>query len=259
MIDRRKFFEEYKNQFSLKILKKSVVDCVDAILDEHDKQNELATIQQLAYMFATVRSEVGAEMKPIIENMCYSAERIKQVWPSRPEAVKFGSTKTKKCDPEGLANSVYANRLGNGSPESGDGFRYRGRGIGAQFTGKDQYKKWSLITGYDLINNPILACDLKIGAHILYKGSIEGLFTGRKLGDYINSTVTDYVNARRVVNADVKRMGLKIAKDAERFEACLKASYVQGKPIQPQEEITPSAQTTIGWESIWNSIKDIFK
>ncbi|SFW61357.1 glycoside hydrolase family 19 protein [Burkholderia sp. NFACC33-1] len=42
-------------------------------------------------------------------------------------------------NPERLANYVYADRLGNGDEESGDGYRYRGRGF-IQVTGKVGYE-----------------------------------------------------------------------------------------------------------------------
>jgi putative chitinase len=41
-------------------------------------------------------------------------------------------------NPEKLANYVYANRMGNGTPESRDGFRFRGRGL-IQMTGRGNY------------------------------------------------------------------------------------------------------------------------
>ena len=41
---------------------------------------------------------------------------------------------------EQIFNIVYADRIGNGDINSGDGFKYRGRGP-IQLTGKDNYKR----------------------------------------------------------------------------------------------------------------------
>lgn len=49
-------------------------------------------------------------------------------------------------NPEKLANRVYANRLGNGDEASGDGWRYRGRGL-IQITGKDAYAAFAATIG----------------------------------------------------------------------------------------------------------------
>jgi putative chitinase len=44
--------------------------------------------------------------------------------------------------PEKIANWVYANRMGNGSPESGDGWKFRGAGP-LQLTGKNNFELFS--------------------------------------------------------------------------------------------------------------------
>lgn len=220
-INRAEFFKRYRREFGA--VKQSVVDCLDAIFNVFDAHTESERdIEKKAYMLATVRHEVGADMIPIVENMNYTAKRIMQVWPSRfktlAEATPYAH------NPEKLGNNVYGNRLGNGPASTGDGYRYRGRGIGAQFTGKENYIKFGKLFNVDLVNYPELAIDLDLGAKILYKGSIEGLFTGVSLSKYINSTKVDYVNARRVINADVGRNGAKIARDAEKFERILRGS-----------------------------------
>jgi len=55
--------------------------------------------------------------------------------------------------PEKIANKVYANRMGNGNEESGEGWKYRGRGF-LQITGKDNYLVLSKDTRIDCFNNP---------------------------------------------------------------------------------------------------------
>lgn len=74
------------------------------------------------------------------ENLHYSAVRLCAVWPHRfPTLV---SAAPYVSSPERLANYVYANRMGNGPPESGDGWRYRGRGL-FQLTGHDNYAEFA--------------------------------------------------------------------------------------------------------------------
>jgi putative chitinase len=74
----------------------------------------------------------SAELNTLIENLNYSAAGLLLTWPNRftPELANKLARR-----PMDIANHVYANRLGNGPPESGDGWEYRGRGL-IQVTGK---------------------------------------------------------------------------------------------------------------------------
>lgn len=86
------------------------------------------------------------------ENLSYSAWRIASVWPKRfPRGLMDAAPYERK--PELLANFVYANRLGNGGVASGDGWRYRGRGL-VQLTGRSNYAEYSKAAGFDFLTHP---------------------------------------------------------------------------------------------------------
>lgn len=95
----------------------------------------------------------------------------------------------------------YEGRRDLGNTQTGDGYKYRGRGF-VQITGRNNYDKFSKILGIDLVNNPDLAARKDIAVKILIKGMIEGKFTRRKLSDYFNSSTNDPCGARRIVNGD---------------------------------------------------------
>lgn len=70
-----------------------------------------------------------------------------------PEEIEFARGYV--CKPEKLANRAYANRGGNGPESSGDGWRYRGRGL-IQTTFKNAYRAAGNALGLDLLGNPDL-------------------------------------------------------------------------------------------------------
>lgn len=113
---------------------------VAEILEKY-KNFGINTNLRLAHFLAQVREEIGEEFKPVSENLNYSATSLKntfKVFKENPElADKYGRN-TQPANQEMIANIAYANRLGNGNIESGDGWRYRGAGV-LQITGKDNY------------------------------------------------------------------------------------------------------------------------
>lgn len=92
-------------------------------------------------------SHESCDFKVLQENLNYSAEALLKVFPkyfkSKEEADKYAR------NPEKIANRIYANRMGNGPEESGDGYKYRGRGY-IQLTGKNNYTKFAEVTGKNL-------------------------------------------------------------------------------------------------------------
>jgi len=130
---------------------------IDAFVQNGDEILERfgisATPNRLQFFLAQIGHESGG-LTITAENLNYRAERICEVWPSR--FADADSARPFEHNPEGLANNVYSNRMGNGPPESGDGWRYRGRGY-IQITGRDDYDAVGTVAGLDLIDNPDLA------------------------------------------------------------------------------------------------------
>jgi len=94
------------------------------------------TPARIAGFLAQCRVE-SADFTRLEENLFYTTpERIRQVFPSRVASMADAARLVR--NPKALANCVYAGKIGNGNEASGDGFRFRGRGI-KQLTGRANY------------------------------------------------------------------------------------------------------------------------
>ena len=111
------------------------------------------TPERAAHFFAQTAHETG-EYKSFSENLNYSADGLKKIFGKYfPDKLNESYAK----QPEKIANRVYGNRMGNGDENSGDGFKFRGRGA-LQTTGKNNYlalsnhlKKPEIMTNPDLV------------------------------------------------------------------------------------------------------------
>jgi putative chitinase len=91
-----------------------------------------------AHFFAQTSHETGG-FKTFSENLNYSVDGLQKIFGKYfPGNLEENYAK----QPEKIANRVYANRMGNGSEESGDGWKFRGRGA-LQLTGKDNYTSFA--------------------------------------------------------------------------------------------------------------------
>lgn len=118
----------------------------------------ITTINEQASFLAQISHESN-RMASLEENLSYSAEGLAATWPARYKDKATGKPNQLAMllhrKPISIANNCYANRMGNGDVASGEGWRYRGRGL-IQLTGKTMYKKCGDAIGVDLIASPDL-------------------------------------------------------------------------------------------------------
>ena len=102
--------------------------------------------KRMAAFLAQIAHESGA-FNFTAEGLNYSAAALSKTWPKRFPTLAIAQQYARK--PEKIANKVYANRMGNGTEASGDGFKFRGRGL-IQLTGKDNYTRFAKSIGKTL-------------------------------------------------------------------------------------------------------------
>jgi putative chitinase len=113
---------------------------------------KIDTPLRLAHFLAQCAHESGS-FKFVQENLNYSAQGLmtvfKKYFPNEALAKQF------ERKPNAIANRVYANRMGNGDFNSGDGSKFKGRGY-IQLTGKDNYSAFDKVVDDNILENPDL-------------------------------------------------------------------------------------------------------
>lgn len=121
------------------------VDWCD-ILNDLLPKYDIDSPQRIASFIAQCSHESGHFQK-LVENLNYGITGLVKTWPKRFTTPEQANKYARQ--PEMIANYVYANRLGNGDESSGDGWKYRGRGL-IQLTGKYNYQKFADTVEMDL-------------------------------------------------------------------------------------------------------------
>jgi len=138
------------------------------------------TPERAAHFFAQTAHETGG-FKAFSENLNYSADGLQKIFGKYfPGLLEESYAR----NPEKIANRVYADRMGNGSEASGDGWKYRGRGA-LQLTGKANYKAFS-----DYLKNPLVMEQPDLVAGELAFESAMFFFDKNKLWDICDKGVT---------------------------------------------------------------------
>ena len=216
--DRKIFFDKYRAKFGR--LSQKQVDGLNELLDFLEADPHVKDLRHAAYMLATVKIETADTFKPIHE------------YGSKSYFIKRYGGQTKK-----------GKELGNDTPD--EGYYYAGKGY-PQTTGESNYEKaeaairkqypevvadFERRTGkrFDLTVgdqpgdelDPQNILDPAISYATMSYGMRTGMFTGKKLSDYIKGTSADYKNARRIINGTDR--AAEIAEIAKGFAEILRA------------------------------------
>lgn len=105
---------------------------------------------RIAHFLAQVLHESG-RMSRVVENLNYSAEGLLKVFPRYFSDLRMARAYARQ--PRCIGSRVYGGRMGNCNEASGDGYRYRGRGL-IQLTGKHNYREFSDWIGDDVVAEP---------------------------------------------------------------------------------------------------------
>jgi putative chitinase len=185
MINRKVFFDGIRVSPLPAKLSSATVANINEILDEWERR-KLTDLRWLAYILATNLGETGVSMDPVREGFKDTDEQSRAF------------VKRHKYPYAKVINGVV----------------YYGRGR-VQLTWDYNYKALGEILGIDLLRNPDLALDRHCATQIMFEGMIRGTFTRKKLADYFNSKITDWLNARRIING--KDRAAEIAGYAKQF------------------------------------------
>lgn len=153
----------------------------------------IQTDAQMANFLSQVHHETGG-FTASVENLNYSEQTLLKVFPKYFGVGKLPASQYAR-KPEAIANVVYANRMGNGNTQSGDGWKYRGRGA-LQLTGKDNYKAFSAyVSDPNVITNPEL-----VGTKYYWESALF-YFTRNNLWNLMKgNTDADVKAVRKAVN-----------------------------------------------------------
>lgn len=173
---------------------------------------QLDNRERLVHFLAQMRQEAGSNAR-LEENLNYSPwgliATFRYFRDHPDEAERYGRTDAHPADPVSIANLAYANRSGNGGADSGDGWRFRGRGL-FQLTGRGNYREFTqwhdenFDEGIDFESDPDRAAEpvyaVRSAVFFWLSRDLAGLADGGLIDD-----VTDEITAR--VNRHTRTYG----------------------------------------------------
>jgi putative chitinase len=161
------------------------VDALNATFQRFDMSTPL---RQAAFI-GQCSHECG-NFKVLQENLNYRAATLMKLWPKRFPTLEIANAYAGNA--KKIANMVYSNRMGNRDENSGDGYRFRGRGC-IQLTGHANYYHAGQTCGVDFVMEPDLVATPQFAA--LTAG---WFWDTHKLNQYADSQ--DYVGMTKKIN-----------------------------------------------------------
>lgn len=220
----------------------NAADWVEPLNSAMDKF-EINTVPRIAAFLAQIAHESG-ELRLLEENLHYSASRLVQVWPRRFPTLSAALPYDR--NPQKIANKVYADRMGNGDENSGDGWAFHGRGL-IQLTGRSNYKTAAQSLNVDLEGHPELLTQpvyAALSAAFFWKS--HGL---NELAD-TNSPAEedeDFVTITKRINGGT--IGLDERKKYWEKAKAVLASLANSPAPAPADNSAPTATTTDNTDS----------
>jgi len=172
-----------------KVFTTTPLETLDAVAAELNAQGpawSINTPRRMAAFIAQAGHESQAFMR-LTENLNYSAAGLMRTWPNRFDAETAARYEKR---PEAIANRAYANRYGNGSEASGDGWKWRGRGW-FQLTFKDNYMAFATSCKRALDTIPAYIMTTKGACH-----SAMWFYNNKKLNALADAGKIDEISER---------------------------------------------------------------
>ena len=167
---------------------------------------EINSLEQQASFLGQCAHESGG-FATLVENLNYKAESLCKVWPKRFPSLDAAQPYHR--NPEAIANKVYANRMGNGDENSGDGWNFRGRGL-IQLTGRDNYRACGEALGADLESDPDLV------ATPMYAALSAGWFWNK---NHLNNIAEDIPAVTKKINGGTHGLDDRVARTERALNA----------------------------------------
>lgn len=168
------------------------------------------------------------------ENLNYKAETLEKLFSKYFSKAGRNAADYAK-QPEKIANVIYASRMGNGDTASGEGYKFRGRGI-IQLTGKDNYSNFgkSINKSLDEVIEYVKTLDGALESACWYWGT-------RQLNAACDAN--DITKMTKLVNGGT--IGLEDRKKHYVHNLAVLGGAVHSAPAAVNEQITDAVTQTV--------------